>query len=1355
MSRYAGRTQYMTREPEIYNKHTQIDATTGALWGGSGFTVEFLRKHFGGLFVDEFRAPSLALDEMEYRQSLSMNYAYKDRAVPMFSSFITASIMNAKNLFLLSVVAPIFETADIHFTVTRKEWNQIAFEETPEGGITNEPTFSTWQWRDTMLRYSKSQTLSVDLTHDENYGMETFMENLAVLASDATLRLYQTVAMSLMAVGYENMVQDRTKQIPFDISQLFAAETLAFFAFAKDPAQGLNLILKEKRTMPGLDMAIFPENGARAMVGLPGGLRRSVPARRLVMNPDTRRLEAELEPGPQSIVSFPIGDAQIDVMELTSFRVNSLDDRVENPLQAKLTLCQFFPPDEDIRADDVIKHTDGRLLDMWIFHQTKEKGEEERISFRKMLRHCFYFDPVTGKRSRWLADYIRHLNARHNNHGEDLAPYQWSRDGKEADDINDDKGDYERPDARWGRLIGQSELLHMKAVRHKFCGVVYDPQLRKYRDAVRVGDNHLDTLPNEWVMRAVRVLQRQFELEMGSCCDDGFSHLFSLLESMKKSPVDEDYVKALIEANMNALMPGGQMTPASENGVEEFVANEYGSLRLPKNLSNELTGLRYPPGFHSGPGLLTLADEALDPASPFLDAATEARKAVEFVRRLVRFLKAHLGDTDLVDAKYAAPWFRASGGKNDEAMEIAVMIDALYDPHGQVPVFLGVPARGSQGVESVEQTGRPSLALQDVVLQAGDVSTIQPVELLEEGYVDDSLQAVAVLSPPIANKWKGAMIRLGSGWATRVSADERRSYAVYTEVARELFAQLIETGDYAGTKDATQAAEQRRVANALTDHVMLMLYPAGPPQNGFEYFAGGAEDAARNADKAKAFLKKLRTHSKQALAELAKTKAYEESASSGLAEKLRSREKQAFVRSTPVGRTSQDRLEIGNRGAARRRDRNVTFFEGDFGLAPQAYLRSPLMYSPALGELIQAGFRWALPGDWASRFTTPDLAAGSGRPAMPDFGRLHFDRLAGMRSLFGCHHTARHDDEYEEEYGYGDRMPKSHHRELQSRAFDLGDRLRDDLRFPPAPHAAPRKEADRSQDEAVGGREYYGPWRARIAFADAELKGRPLAHLLYMALLQTQNELGVHERLGALGAPLMNVVLFRPFIQLMASSVVVMHAGEETIATPLSRVDATLTKEARGFFHITASLYTGSIRLKPENIRLIPYSLPARFISGKTCDFMTDPGDWEPANPLQPSIIALPTPVSERTYAPQIHMCAKELIPRRDIDGPSFRSKISTFDWFEFLFDKNNVESIDALHYDRHNYHCSVPVSLVARRGPCRFLNQQTLEPRDVEGFGPGNSLRENIAGAQYVWNGAEALFPAVIPSTKTLARGQ
>jgi hypothetical protein len=1300
-----------------------------AFTAGGSFNTEDIRQMWGNLWSPNPLPNTSGMDDVTYQQSLDLYTKYQNRSLPLHSNFMTAAARNARNDFIITYATPVFQTAEVNFHVTNTEWNQIEYDDLPEGGIANETTFVKWGWTDTSRKKKQELHFSVDLAHDENYGMQTFIENFAQLASTCLLSLYKSTYYSIVHTAYQNKIYDRTNDIPFDISKLFLAEMEAFFAFALDPAVGFNLIREEVRARDGLDLVLLPEGGSR-WVKEEGSVQRQLRSRVLNYNTAGERFEAAVDqPGPMTYKSYQLGDNWLDFMETRSFQVNSLDGRLENPLSTKLTLCQFYPPNTDCKPSDDPKSTDPEVLDMWIFYQTKEEGEDRRISFADSLRACGYWDPESGEISQDVQNYIAQLNregaSQHN------APWQFLGQGRNPD-LNADIGDYETPSVAALAAIGNcTDYTRMTSVRDKFVGVLYDTVDGQYKQVDYVGSNHLDTLPNEWLVRVVKSLSKKFHEKTGQHMEAGLTALFGLLDRMDRADVTEDWIAGVINANMLATLNGAVNSP---NGLPEFRVNAYGGLDLPSSEVATRSGVVYPNGWQSGPGLLTLRDEALKLGSPYGRAAGEATVALEFVEFLIAFIRQYIGDTDVVSPDLAAPWFQFERGLSHNAgtdaekkraryAAIAAFIDAIWKRG--VPTFLGVPDEAllndaqnvAQGTGGSRFRAADTTTLIDTLI-AGPLTTEifrSPALAGLRPVINDAVRALCCLSLNVAIDHKEKILAPQNG----VAAGMRE--------AMEAYYRFVTTTTNAGRPQVTTKSTARggpksdinqRIVNAVT---VLFFEKLGDAPT-----AESVQAAKDVIDKA---AEPQSSGGQSLMQDVMKSAMYKQDPQPTLAVALSEYEER-------VERSGENFAPLVEDGAARRAEasrrtaaadgRPASFFRGNYDSAePTRYRRSPFISSDKLVEFVRrSGFKWAVPADANTLYTTPDA----------NLARYERQAGAGLVDL-GAHQ----------------RLSGAFDTLLQASQFSMG-----------APSGVQQREAlqrfafgaandEQAQQKLLLHQSYPGPIKARFECYDR--LENDLHKIFFLALIQAKNKLDTHLRLREVGAQLINVLLFRPFIEFFACSVIVMKAGEESGAVPISRFDTYISKEDRGYFHIGCSYYSGFIRLNPGNFRMIPYCMPDRFVGGKKCDFMTKSDQWVPHNPLKPSIIALPTPVAERTYASPLHMTNGQCITRPDVDYPSFTGKYSSARFYEARFNSDNVRHVDEQHYERIKYKSVTYASHVAHRGWRAFKDPATGYLKEFEGTGPGCQRAMNIAGAQYVWNGKNALFAKDHATTYTRAR--
>jgi len=211
--------------------------------------------------------------------------------------------------------------------------------------------------------------------------------------------------------------------------------------------------------------------------------------------------------------------------------------------------------------------------------------------------------------------------------------------------------------------------------------------------------------------------------------------------------------------------------------------------------------------------------------------------------------------------------------------------------------------------------------------------------------------------------------------------------------------------------------------------------------------------------------------------------------------------------------------------------------------------------------------------------------------------------------------------------------------------------------------------------------------------------------------------------------------------------VIVMKKGPDTMMTPMSRFDVMVSKEDRGIFHIGSSFYCGTVRANPQGIAMIPYCIPDRFIGGKNVTFMTAPEEWTVENPLKPSLVCLPIPVSESNFGSPIHMLNEETYLRPGIDLDNHYRKYSSWEFYQSIFSEKNTSMVEAMHAERQRYWQSVDISQVGHICCRTFLDEHSLERIEKEGVGPGCDRRMNMPGAEKTLNGQSTYFPQRTPT--------
>jgi hypothetical protein len=1313
-------------------------------------------KQFAQLFFRPGYEPPKDASLEVYRQSVSESVMYEGRYIEFLSNVLSSQIKNNRNLFMIACVAPQFVTDEEHFRVHHKEWNALLYTSKAEGGLSNEPTYSQWVHTDDLGPiYEQTTPISIRLGRNHEFGYQTWMENIQELYDNMVYTLMDGAIRNIVHTAFTNMAGDWMKK-SFDLSRLFATEAFSTFICATDPRGAFDMLMRFDESIPGMNTVIGPKRFTRYFNTIgEQGAPRQLEWKTLEYDEVEKRLKARVLPGegPFSVKTYQFGGKLVDFLETEPFTINSKDPHPRDPMETQLTLCQMFPPNPMYNPCARVCSISPDILDIYIANQSETSVVETRITFCQRLRNCWYWNPQTGEFSEYLKNYIKELNS---GKGEG-APWQFQRGV--SDDVNNDIGDYNVPNEYAKNSKG--DLSNMRTFRHKSVVVFWDTRDQTYKVVKDVGGNHLDTLTNEQILFAVESVAVAFEKKYGIKAASVLDEVIAWLENVRKAPIKAEYIQKLIDRNMRNQMVDGEFSPSMRNGFPEFRGNMNGGLDLPDNDDFSLTGVKYFNGFHSGPGMATAADWDTQPGNAYHQMATEARSAMAKVNMLVEFIRETLGEKcGVIDPKNTKPWY-------DTEDAAAVLVDAIFP--GQIPVFLGVPSAGDFDNDSsrMPENVLPSSALRTFLL-ATDLSA--GLAEIPDGYsgssVDAAIEALSCLSGVTAEKYKAQILFSSQIQRPKGSSAFTKAFQAASD---KLFAFIIATSGYPetilnGTEEVRR--RNRKIVSAVTEKFFAEL----------DAIVGGGdlpEEEITKATNAAILWTKLTAKTlPKYMSQLENTDAYKSEALNFAPALI------AFQRrvTTGAGRRPVSENERSASVAARQNERmqlpGVNYFEGVYDtVIPTNYMRSPLVSSPTLVEFIrQTGFMWAVPADPASGYTTPNTSVVNRAPTQRA-NNLRAENIALPFLLSGFHAklgnlirtNARSSPPQQPEQrsrsssvsSAGVDLSSRHHhggkkkRTAATLYADLGkqrsDMDADDDEMMEDPVTKKQVPStfyyDKAMEEELERREYYGPWAARAAFCKD--LSNSFMRLIFRAICETPNKLEVHEKLAAIGAQLIDFIMFRCGVSFLASSIIVMRRGEDVTATAMSEPMVDLSKEARGFFHLRCQFRFGHVNVAPEMIQALWYAIPGAYLGGKKCDFITNPKQLNVHDVNRPSIFCLPIAVGERQFADSLDMTRANYwrTPGRS-DQPDWMRTYSASGFFVSIIGHTAANLVRALHNERYRYTKAPALSFCAHRGPCSFIDPATMKKIDYEGFGPGNARSQNIAGAELVHLGKRDYFP-------------
>ena len=880
------------------------------------------------------------MDRQEYENMISLHDKYEPRTQQVYAQFITAFLNNSQNHYLFDIVAPPFQTDELNFHTLKEEIMQVGCDDLEEGGIASEGATSRWGWHDELSRASTRRTISQELALDVNYGAETILKNLADIGQNVVYHCMRNVMHSIREIGYSNIIRETMSDEHVDLSKLYAAEAEAFHIFAKDPHGALKLMVQKAAQFQG-DLAIVKEGATQylALIGKETEVRQ-IPAQDVTYNRTTRQFTGMPKEGPTSFLSYRLGDRWFDIIENTSWQVSSRSTYREDPLETTTVHGQFYGPNPDLKADDDVVSTNPDILTTILYYQTKTQDGDRKVTHIDGLRNCFRWDLKTGEHSKIADDVVELMNTNLTmSNGRDV-PFQY-KEFKEYQN-GDEEGDYDSPSEsamRHLRAQDTDDFRQMNSIRDTPSGVTFDPYLQQHRNAKRVGDYHLDQTPNKGIEKVVRSLRLRYEEEYKRNMMVDFDRIFTWLENVANAPWSRDYVYALIDAN---LPKDGGEDYFNDHGVLEFKVNNHHSLKLPPSEDPRVAGMRYTPGFQSGAGMKTVADELLKKGTTYNQMAQEAALCIASAENIVRFLKKYVFKSDVFDYKMAPDWFQVlKDEKETNDTTLIAFIDAIYPSEG--PIFFAVP---DTNVKAPSDKNKRSMK---IFLENKNLQDIKEIDagLVEtsRAELDAGIRALSYLSVKTAEPF----------------------IKDFTTPVKETYELIKLINEYSGDKSPTVVESNRFLLNAIAAK-FFSLKP----------------DLTAAVD----FITKFRKDPQPYMQELKTSDAF--------------KDKTETLNGPLTIWESASAKKEGNRPKPMKdRQRNYTN-----ATIKTKYLRSPLIQSASFRLFVQEqgqDWAWALPGDPNSNYTTPVYNIGAINISFDERNFMsYFQQLSAKMPILGA-----------------------------------------------------------------------------------------------------------------------------------------------------------------------------------------------------------------------------------------------------------------------------------------------------------------------------------------------------------------
>ncbi len=1305
--------------------------------------------------------PSVSpLDRDRYLQSISLDQPYQNVVVPLFGQIVTYALED-KNGFLTEVICPPWNTPQKHFTASRKEFNHVRFTNIGEHGIPDEQTHFTYSWSDDVDRSGLRDRIDRDLALDPNFGARAWLDSLTALSTNAQITFQLGIIFGGLHCGYMNMTMDRVLG-RFSHHKLHERVANEFGLFALDAARGFAAIRNYENQIPGLDSVIGPAGFMQSLRDLEGE-SKTVPAQKLWTNPEDQKLMMTIYDGPDSSKTINLGNRKLNFYELEPFRPNTRSRTRYQPLTRRETFGEFHPPFPERCAADDNRSLDPNQHDIFIFSQSKNSGEEVRISHSQRITGAFYYKSMKkGGRGDPRTEINRFAEYLNDKHEYATSPWTWNPANPNMDKealIKNDAGDYDDPDMKV--VAGKHKVKEMP-YRELTWGIGFNPARARTGRPYYVPIDIVNFMPSQmngdWIFAAVRKVAQAQEKKLGV---SNISELFSSINAVVEILNDADWNDAWVEGYINKNLPKvleevgswkivAQMTPASKlkkfpgaNPVEEFKTNSRGALDLPDRGGSIVGAI--PPGMANAVGIIELSYHADDPSSLYKEIGAKCKHVTRIFEEALTVVQQTIGKTKPTDPEYSYPWSAPTA--------LATFMDAFIQPGA--PLFLGVPRQGdsykggsggSSSIGNKPAESKQNLELWNQILNTDKFPDPDPVKNPEQVRIDNVVKALASINAIAGAKFVEMDI-LDKG------KDLYRDNLCTLVIAVSGYTQT--------TVSAIRIVNASLIVNEVSKRVTK-----GDSAESIAAFIKTYSDAN------KTMMNKL-------LLEIEDINVSTD-ANTVRMSRLKEYEKKLII----SGKVGQD-LPVRNAEEQKEDEEKIRAslkpesYKGNFSDYPLKYLRTPLTDSPKLREyLSRKKVRYVLPGDEKTFYELP-VASGSIKESdfIPKSTKMKSDitTFVGFRSLQSklsansergsspssssfSNKSKLMDMEVESMDASDDedgifRSLKSKRNEYASskssfvsnflsgfsglgKDFGSNDFVKKTRERDYSNVGRSAKVDDVTEDSfSDSAIEYHIDYMNRFISSDAH-------RFIYQLIIEAPNTIEIHHKLSTIGARIAEVMTIRPFIQATMHPLLLCKAGPETWIYAYGHSTVQVTKELRGIFHINCEVEHGLVKTNPDNVAMMPSSLFHSFDGGKNCIYMSDVDDYARPNPHKASMIGFMIPMTENRFKAPLHARNEEFYTNINDDYALWDNKCSAFgDFFDFIFMKHNPKKSDIQETNRVTFNAPNNVSHLLQLGATAYIDPVTGNKVDRHGTGPGGDRRMNQPGAQLTWNGQSFRF--------------
>lgn len=1316
----------------------------------------------------------LDIENMEPIDILRL-WAGKELVIP--SRQITAHLLNQRNAGFLKAICPWVLTDEIKFRHQQREINLVVFSPVAEGAPFNTLTSKTGTYTDTTKKRKLGITIAAGVYKDKLFGRDEFDFYMTGLTQCASFTVMLEECFALIIVAFTNACRKTSGYEEIDYSKIINLAGDLFGAFPFNPQMIWNRITTiQNQQIPGLDTVIVPPNVLLLLQEFGGG--PNVIQQEVIfpkgIGPDPGVLKGFID-GPKSLTTVN----GINFFELQAFSSNSDSKRKIQPLQTRVVVGRYFESNPNCKASDepCLK---PQANDVMIYQMNQTCGSESRVSFIEALEHCWLFDPKTRQTSRHFKKFLQEMNRDLFESGEKPMKWQLLQNHYEGPiNVNSDEAfDYDTPIP--GSYENKKTSKDKKGWRD-FGFFSYNPdapslsgtkgpKTGRYFEPIHVGDLNLDALPNEWIYKAARALNKKLSKtkdgKYGFNLDSYATDLKEFFSLIDQSPWSDSYVEGLYLANAHRLILNGQPIFGKQDKKEEREAihgqvltkdwrpNIYGGMDLPTDVGQDFT--KYPPGYSNSPGLKTIAAQLNSTINPYSPIAERASQLVKQGEIIVEHLQKFLRTSKIVDGRYTPMWIMP-----------ADPLQALFDhilPQkkpifmGYYPTTLNPQVVVDEKVKTVINKNKEKFEVFKKFYENDDKRKVFMI-FKQDIFRRDDIQFIrdfittnndVRIPAQIIGEFLWYLILLGfdQPMMEAIFILQNNDEEKYKLLMRKLFDDLKKLPRTAAAFKAISAEYLKSVDRNREILLQLAKNPKNEIIDGFLNPKKGKEIESLSA---KISRTKLEDFSIDLINHLDDLPPFVDQFKEG---------ENLYVQKVEVdqdkfdGLYEKSRVKVNNpKAKANRQPRSIPDTTGP----PGEYIRTPLTVSDMLFDYINRkddDNAMILPGDPSTNYNSPILSYDSftnyqekstfqnntlsSFPIGIAFGMKSnsVNKLPEIKKKnIGGEDEGIFTEKKKQQKDYSQTVGSMFKSGVSS--IPLGEKTRIDPSFY-MPISEKRLSSGLPDYSTNYINSFPGPWESRMKYYD-NISSNGEA-LMFLSIALSDFNLDTFVNLAKIGQKLFRIELVRTKEEHEMSTVIVMKMGSDTMFMVFGRTIVIPSIDGiSGAITVSAEFHLGYVRSNPKNIDWLPYCVPHSFIGGQNNNFITTPAEfWQPNTTGGPSLLAVPSPISQTKLCSPISFVNDELYNApTHLDTAPVHMKYSSAPFMASIFGEKNLQKEIAKVKTTTSYlNQNWGHSLVLFRGAIRHADPKGRFPDITPGCGPKGYVEMNTGDAYRAWNG-------------------